>query len=316
MTRIAALAVKQAGGQPLTDAERQELLQLTGAAQVPTATMKTTLKTMKLSEANVMINKVVQNGMATQEQLVLAQKNLEAIQGQRVTDPEGTVAVEVEAPMGPNDLAQAVFARLDAIEKRLQAPAPATQPTTQGNAGDTGNSGNAGNTGDSTDIGSQNNTARIAALAVKQAGGHALTDAEEAMDTILDRFTQLQKKIQADAVTKEDLEKLWPDWDLRNIIDSAVSIMAKMEALSLVIDEVLPSLERVSKGETIGKGTSGGADDDDDDEDDEDADVIKGDLPMGANVNLSRIVRTKSGDGDGSNTYKDRLEARRAQRNS
>ena len=224
LRRQSELTAKMIDG-TIVDAEKTELVKLnaaiTKATEPPKLTAKTTLKTMKLSEFRAWFDGVSKDD-ASSEELILAKRNLAAVNDQGVTDPEGIVAVEILAKIDSQETIKALEKRITVIE----------QKDTDGDDGDTGGDGG----GDGSE----------------KAGPVTQAIAIEGLDSVIAALSDVKAKIESGTLTHDDMTKMWPSWDVRDFIDGAVSLLAKMDEAKKVYDEILPKVKALDESGTDG----------------------------------------------------------------
>ncbi len=221
--RQSELAVKAADG-TASEAEKTELKKLTAAVEAATApeqdVPETTLKTMKLSDFRAWHEKAVKDieDGGDDKLLALVKRNIAAVKDQAVTDPEGIVAVEIPIEKSESDRIKALETRIAELEDKgeIEPVVPA-----DGDAAPTGKA--------------DKPTAQALAM--------------EAVDTLLVRYTKLKAVIESGSFSKDDIEDLWGDWSLKDVIASAAAIMTKAEEMKGAVEAVMPTLEKLAKKE-------------------------------------------------------------------
>jgi len=226
--RQTELATKAADGSA-TKEEIAELTKLNAVVKAATATAEpatTKLVTMTLAkfrewhEATV---KQLEDGVADASLLALVKRNLAAVKDQAKTLAEDIVAVELPVEKTEADKVVALEARIADLEAKAAAAAAPPAPP----AGDDAEKA----TGKATD------------KPVSQAL------AMEAVDTLLAKYTKLKALVDSGNLTKQDLELLWTDYDLKRAIEQAAAIMAKSDELKAMAEAILPELEKMEAAE-------------------------------------------------------------------
>ena len=240
-----------------TEAQKTELLaitekleQLTGKKTVSVGKTKLTTMTLKEFKAHIEAEQVALQTELDPARLALLKRNIEAVKSQGKTAMDDVVAVELAIESAASD------ARMDAMEEKLDQVLTALKDfdgRTQTGVGD------ADGDGDDGDDGGKGAAAKGDG---KKPTAEAL--ANEALDAIIKRFQAIKEKIAAGEISTDDLEKMWPGWEMREMLEGAVAVLAKLEEAKGLVEEVMPALEKAAKGDD---GDDGDDDDDDDDDD-------------------------------------------------
>ena len=84
----------------------------------------------------------------------------------------------------------------------------------------------------------------------------------EGLDSVIAALSDVKAKIESGTLTHDDMTKMWPSWDVRDFIDGAVSLLAKMDEAKKVYDEILPKVKALDEsgtdGDQDGDGDTGG----------------------------------------------------------
>ncbi|MGD2044196.1 MAG: hypothetical protein PVJ28_11140 [Acidimicrobiia bacterium] len=270
-----------------TDAEKDRLSKLTAAIKAATGKAdgpKTEYKAMKLSEFQAYIEQETAKAATNPDpvSLQLLRKNLAAVKALRDSNPEladdHVITIEVKSSTDADDRIAALEAQVAELTTKLTETPAADEP------------------------------------AGKQDTETSQKLAMEAIDALIGRYESLKQKIEAGSVTAEDLEKAWEgNWDLQRVIEGAVAVLAKAEALKAVIDAIKPTLEKLAGPED--EGGEGDGDEGGDESGDEggDGDSGEGDevgkggvnwggdlsgTSKGGNADYSRIKKAGGMNGD------------------
>lgn len=226
INRLAVLTEKALSG-TITDEERAEAATLQAeiaraTAPVDLTKVATTLTTMTVQEFQAHADAVRAADPPDPVDLALMRKNLEAIKQQDPAGQESVVAVHARADNTPASL-EARIAALEAkaatamVSTGEPAPAPVDPP------------------------------AAGAPVATKAPGDSPVASAlaTEAMDAAMMRLTSVKDALASGTLDEESLQKLWPGYDLRRVVEQCVEVLAKVDAIKAVADEVLPALKKI-----------------------------------------------------------------------
>lgn len=200
--------------------------------------------------------------------IALLKRNIESVKAQGKTNPEDIVAVEVLVQETMEEKYARLEERLADAEKKLaDKGGDGDGGNGDGDEGDGDGDGDGDGSGDGEGDGEGDGDGEPAN---KQDKPTAQALALEAVETLISRFTALKAKIEGDSLTAEDLEKTWESqYDLRQILDEAVAVMAKFDECKSLIEECLPALKALHKaqdGEGDGDGDADGEPDGDGDD--------------------------------------------------
>jgi len=247
--RQSELAEKAAAGNA-SDVELKELAKLTEAikaATAPSPKNTTTLKTMTLAEFKTWHDDIMAKDVDA-ETLKLVKRNIEAVHDQGVTTPDSIVAVEMPVEKSRDDIIEELEGRIAELESKSNDDPPAQPEEPASGEGDGEEDGDG--EGEPT---SKEEKPTAQALGI------------EAIDTLLAKYTALKSKLEAGALTKEDIECMYEgEWQLKDAIAQAVAIMAKAEELIKMVGEIKPEFERLAKDIEVPEGDDPDSDQDDD----------------------------------------------------
>lgn len=248
LRRQSELAAKALAGE-LSEIEKAELGTLTAAIKTamdpPVIAMKTKLTTMTLAEFKTWADGVMGGDGASADELALVKRNVEAVKSQGKTAAGDIVAVEMAIETSAAEGISALEDRIVMLEQKLSDTAK----------------------GQNDQTGDEPSELPFAKLDAPTTMALAL----EAMDAVMRHVGELKAKFDAGTVTIDDVEKLWPNWDLRNVIEAATSVMAKLDETKALVSEVLPKVEKLKSDDSAGDG-AGDADGDADGAGDADGD--------------------------------------------
>lgn len=268
IARQAALVSKLSAGK-ITDKEKSELgilnKQLQLIADIDKSKIgKTKLSTMTLKEFRAHCQKEQEEGTAAFDgaRLALLKRNIDSVKSQGKTKSDDVVAIEVLVEQSADDV------RMSAIENQLTEVLSLLKggATFDGRGrtgivdndddGDDDGTGDAGGDagGDDTGSGGTGDTAK---------GDMPITTkvAIEAITALISRYEKIKTKIEnGEEFTSEELSKMWPNWELREAVESSVEVLAKLEVLKALAEVVNPQLEKLAKDEA-GDGDGDGDDD-------------------------------------------------------
>lgn len=256
--RQTVLAEKAATGSATAE-ELVELAKLNATIKQVTEpevdTSPTDLTTMTLAEFQTWHEDAVKQleaGTGDASLLAVVKRNLAAVKKQGKTKADDIVAVEIPVAKTAEDKLAEMEKRLKALEEKNAAPAPAP----------------AAPEGD----------AAVATEADKATGKKPVSQAlaMEAVETLLDKYIKLKSVVESGSFTKEELNNLMGgDWELKDIIRSAASVMQKAGDLQAAMSAVMPELEKLAAAETAAAAApEGGAEPEV--ETDDDADLAAG----------------------------------------
>jgi hypothetical protein len=250
------LTAKLADG-TATDDEKAELdklgktiTALTDADKVDVG--KTRLETMTVADfqKHVESEQAALDANLDPARLALLKRNIDNVKAQGKTSADDHVAVEVAVQASAEDRIATVEAKLDELLETVKASfdrRTSTGVNDGGDAGDppAGDGGDAGGDdgGDGSDVGKGDDKPVTTALAM------------EAIESVIECFNSIKAKVQEGTLTSDELYKMWPGWEVREMIEGAVGVLAKAEELSKLVEEVKPELEKIATAK---------ADDDDD----------------------------------------------------
>lgn len=269
ISRQTALVNKLSKGK-LDDAEKKELDDLNkkieGLSNLDSVEVgKTELATMTVKEFKDHVSKVQTETAESLDvqQMALLKRNIAAVKSQGKTKDEEIVAVEILVEQSGSD------ARLDGIEGKMDElfelvkglagkgasfDGRSTTGINDGDEGDGDGDGGDGGDGEGQNTGKADDMPASTAVAI------------EALGAIIERYQKIKTLIEAgETFTEEDLQKMWPGWELRDAVETATAVLAKLESLQALVESVHPALEKIAK-------SSDDNDDNDDNDDDNDGD--------------------------------------------
>lgn len=266
--RQTELATKAAAGSATKEeiAELNKLNAVVKAATEPAAPAATKLATMTLAAFREWHEKAVkqlEDGASDPTLLAVVKRNIAAVKEQGKTLADDIVAVELPVEKQEADKVAALEARIAELEAKA---APANAPP----------------------VGSTATDAAADADAAKADGDKPVSQAlaVEAIDALLARYTKVKAAIDAGSLTKQDLELLWSDYELKRAIEQCAAIMVKAEALKALVEAALPELKKLDETSASGgteKVNGDAASDGEDDGADDDTTTEKGaDAPAGS----------------------------------
>ncbi|MEN6370224.1 MAG: hypothetical protein ABFD77_11100 [Thermotogota bacterium] len=235
--RQTVLASKAASGKA-TKEELEELSKLNKAVEAATSAPKvaktklTTMTLAKYREWHDTTMKQIEAGDSDADLLAVVKRNLAAVKEQAKTKSDDIVAVELPVEKTEDEKYTALMDRIAALEEKLSEKDNATEPA----GGKKPDGGDAPATGE----GDKSNKA-------DKPVSQAL--AMEAVDALLARYTKLKASVDSGSLTKQDLESLWSDYELKRAIEQAAAIMAKSEKLAEMAEAVLPGLKKLAAAE-------------------------------------------------------------------
>lgn len=232
MERQSRLTAKMLAGNISAD-EKAQLARLTktieNANKPHVVTRKTSLKTMTLSEFKKYVTEM-SSGDCDADELAILKRNIDAVKEQGASSPDDVVAVEFLA----QEKAEDVIAQLQERIAALEASSSATTKEDEDTDGD----GETDPDEDGDTVGEEETE--------KSEKPTAMALAMEAIDTILANMTELKKKFEAGDVTLEEINKIWPQWEIRNLVDAAASIMTKVDTMKSMAEELDPLVKSLS----------------------------------------------------------------------
>jgi hypothetical protein len=227
--------------QTITDDEKGELKKLTKAIEKatnpPEVTLKTSLTTVTLKEFKEQIE-AMKAGEPTVKELALAKRNLAAVRKQGKTLETDVVAIEVLEKDDHSEQIAGLEARIRELEEKAVA-------AMGDNAGD----------GDGDDTGDEDGKTLKADTEAPTAMALAL----EAISAVIGKMEALKVAFEAGNVDMEQVNKAWPNWETRELVESAASILAKMDEFKKLLEEISPKIDAV-KGVGDGAGDNAGGD--------------------------------------------------------
>lgn len=245
------LSAKLADG-TATDDEKAELTKLgktisalTDADKVDVG--KTRLETMTVADfqKHVEAEQTALDANLDPARLALLKRNIDSVKAQGKTSADDHVAVEVAVQASAEDRIATVEAKLDELLETVKASfdrrtstgvndgGASDDPPAGDDAGD-GDAGTGDDAGDGGTVGKNEDKPVTTALAM------------EAIDSVISCFNSIKAKVQEGTLTSDELYKMWPGWEVREMIEGAVGVLAKAEELSKLVDEVKPELEKIA----------------------------------------------------------------------
>jgi hypothetical protein len=267
MKRQGELALKAASGE-ITDEEKSELEELNAAIEALTSKDNgdepTELTTMTVAEFKEHVAAEQAKSDLDPARLSVLKRNIESVRKQGKTEDGDVVAVEVLVEQTAEDRMDAIEEKLDQVLSALKS-APAFDGRTgtgigeeDGDAGD--GDGGDGDGGDGDGDGDAGDT--------NKGDGDAPTAtalANEALDAIITRFQSVKDRLaNGEAFTVEELYKMWPGYELRELLEGAIEVMSKLDQAKALIEEVTPALKALDKDGGDGDADDGGDGDADD----------------------------------------------------
>lgn len=241
----------------LKDDEKKELERLTAAISAmmngDVEVGKTQLGTMTLAEFKKHVQTEMSEAGMDAMRLALLKRNIDSVKKQGKKNDDDIVAVECLVSVDAND------ERLSVMEQKLDELMGLVKGATfdgrsrtgvldHGGDGDGGGEGGGEGDGGDGEGDGTNKGDKPTAMAL----------ASEALDTIISRFNSLKEKLGTGGITMEDLNKAWPSWSIREILDVAVSITEKLGHAHALAVEVLPELQKISDGNKDDGGSGDG----------------------------------------------------------
>lgn len=249
LERQSQLTAKMMEG-TITDDEKSELKKLNISIQKSTKPhvlkRKTTLKTIKLSDFQAYVEDVMKSDEPNADDLALAKRNITAVKGQDVTDPEGIVAIEVFVKEDPVDAIKRLEQRIAELEAKADN-APSDDDNNTESSGDDGDNVDTGaDQGDDGDDSGDNEPQEgEPASKEEMAAPTALALALEALDSIINKITMLKVKFESNDITLDEVYKAWPDWEVKELVEGAASILAKIDSYKTLIEELTPKVNKL-----------------------------------------------------------------------
>lgn len=205
---------------------------------------KTDLETMTVKEFRAFAQKEQEEASADMnaERLALLKRNVASVKRQNKTKDDDIVAVEILAKRdGASD------AQIAALQKQIEdltALIKGKNFDGRGNTGLVDNDGDGEGDGDGAGDGDEAGNGASKGDDMPASTAVAL----EALGAIIERYSKIKGMIEEGAeFSEEDLVKMWPGWELREAVENATAVLAKLEELQGLIESVHPALEKIAK---------------------------------------------------------------------
>lgn len=208
---------------------------------------KTDLETMTVKEFRAFAQKEHEEASADMnaERLALLKRNVASVRRQNKTKDDDIVAVEILAKRdGTSD------AQIAALQKQIEDLTALIKGKNFDGRGNTGLVDNDGDgEGDGEGEGGNEGEGAGDGSAAKGEDMPASTAvAIEALGAIIERYSKIKGMIEEGTeFSEEDLVKMWPGWELREAVENATAVLAKLEELQGLIESVHPALEKIAK---------------------------------------------------------------------
>lgn len=205
---------------------------------------KTKLATMTLAEfkKHVEDENIDATAKLDTKRLALLKRNIDSVREQNKSAADDIVAVQVFADTEKRD------ERLDAVESKLDQIFELVKGATFDGRGNTGivNTGDSDGEGDGEGEGNGENVQSDKSDDMP----NTTMAATEALTAIIARYQKIKDMIEEGKdFTQEELNKMWPGWDLQSAVENAAAVLAKLEELNDLTTLIHPMFEKLAKGE-------------------------------------------------------------------